>query len=55
MTQPTYQQYKNLNPPVALDVTLGTGLHTESLWERILTCFAVLASGQNPDGSTYLA
>jgi hypothetical protein len=53
MTQPTYAQYKNLTSSTVLNPTTGAGMINESIWERILTCFAVLASGQNPDASTY--
>jgi hypothetical protein len=44
MTQPTFAQLRNLS-------TNAVSVVPESRRERILTCFAILCSGQNPDGT----
>lgn len=47
MVQPTFVQYRTPS-------TNANSVVPESVQERILTCLAVLCSGQNPDGTTYI-
>lgn len=46
MTQPTFAQWR-------ASQLAANGLNIESLQERILSAFACLASGQNPDGTAW--
>lgn len=52
MTTPGFADYRTNGQPIIEPSTGVVTVPAETVWERILACLSVLASGQNPDGST---